>query len=56
VSEDLYLAQAPAWVIGFTLGIVGAERGWFDRISPATSRPLFHVAWRRSPAWSSSSR
>jgi hypothetical protein len=45
VSEDLYLAQAPAWVIGFTLGIVGAERGWFDRISPATSRPLFHVAW-----------
>jgi hypothetical protein len=45
VSEDLYLAQAPAWVTGFTLGIVGAERGWIDRISHATSRRLFHVAW-----------
>jgi hypothetical protein len=45
VSEDLYLAQAPAWVTGFTLGIVGAERGWFYRISPATSRRLFQVAW-----------
>jgi hypothetical protein len=45
VSEDLYLAQAPAWVTGFMLGIVGAECGWIDRISPATSRRLFHVAW-----------
>ncbi|HEX6576864.1 MAG TPA: acyltransferase [Jiangellaceae bacterium] len=45
VVQDLYLGQTPAWVAGFTLGIVGAERGWFDRISPATSRWLFRIAW-----------
>ena len=45
VIEDIYLGQAPAWITGFTIGIVGAERGWFDRISPATSRRLFQIAW-----------
>ena len=39
------MGQAPAWITGFTLGIVGAERGWFDHISAATSRRLFQVAW-----------
>ncbi|RYV52281.1 acyltransferase family protein [Pengzhenrongella frigida] len=31
----LALGQAPAWVTGFALGVVGAERGWFDPIEPA---------------------
>lgn len=28
----LAIAQAPGWVIGFSIGILGAERGWFDPI------------------------
>jgi glucan biosynthesis protein C len=43
--QDLFVGQAPAWVTGFTIGAVGAERGWFDRIPPAMSRWLFRVAW-----------
>jgi hypothetical protein len=43
--NDLYLAQAPAWLAGFVLGVGGAERGWFSRISPPMSRWLFRVAW-----------
>jgi fucose 4-O-acetylase-like acetyltransferase len=41
----LALGQAPAWVVGFVLGVVGGERGWFDRIDPAMTRGLFRVAW-----------
>lgn len=41
----LALGQAPAWVLGFTLGVVGGERGWFGVIDPATARRLRHVAW-----------
>lgn len=41
----LALGQAPAWVTGFTLGVVGAERGWFDHMSRRTSRRLFRIAW-----------
>jgi glucans biosynthesis protein C len=29
------LGQAPAWVGGFTLGVLGGERGWFDSLPPA---------------------
>jgi surface polysaccharide O-acyltransferase-like enzyme len=43
--QDLFVGQAPAWVTGFALGVLGAERGWFERIPPATSRWLFRVAW-----------
>jgi fucose 4-O-acetylase-like acetyltransferase len=43
--RDIFAGQAPAWVIGFALGVAGAERGWFDRISPAMSRRLCYVAW-----------
>ncbi len=45
VGQDLYLGGAPAWVGAFGLGVVGAERGWFDRFSPAMSRRLFRAAW-----------
>lgn len=43
--QDLYLAQAPAWVASFALGVVGAERGWWDRIPPGVSRWLLRAAW-----------
>jgi glucans biosynthesis protein C len=43
--QDLFVAQAPGWVAGFILGVVGAERGWFDRISPALAHRLFQAAW-----------
>lgn len=41
----LALGQAPAWVTGFALGIVGAERGWFDPIDPRLARAARHAAW-----------
>ncbi|CAN5335665.1 hypothetical protein BH11ACT1_BH11ACT1_17020 [soil metagenome] len=34
----LALGQAPAWVTGLALGVVGAERGWFDPIPPEIAR------------------
>ncbi len=42
---DLYLGQAPVWLAGFTLGVLGAERGWLEDISPTMSRWLFRTAW-----------
>lgn len=33
----LALGQAPAWVTGFTLGVVGAEHGWLDPVPPAVA-------------------
>lgn len=37
----LALGQSPAWIAGFSLGVVGARRGWFDPIPPALA------AWAR---------
>ncbi len=45
VGQDLFLGQAPAWVTAFIIGVVGAERGWFEAIAPELSRRLFQVAW-----------
>jgi fucose 4-O-acetylase-like acetyltransferase len=41
----LGLGQAPAWIIGFVLGVVGAERGWYDPIRPQLAYRARHVAW-----------
>jgi fucose 4-O-acetylase-like acetyltransferase len=41
----LNVAQAPAWVAGFALGVLGGERGWFEGRSPAMSHGLFRAAW-----------
>lgn len=41
----LALGQAPAWLAGFSLGVVGAERGWFDPLDPVVARWSRHVAW-----------
>lgn len=41
----LALGQAPAWIGGFTLGVIGSERGWFLPLDPSISR------WARRTAW-----
>lgn len=41
----LALGQAPAWVTGFVLGVLGGERGWFEDLPRRLSRGLFWVAW-----------
>jgi len=41
----LALGQAPAWVVGFTLGALAGERGWFDPIEPMMARHVRHLAW-----------
>ena len=35
----LALGQAPAWLTGFTLGVLGGERGWFNPIDPSIAAP-----------------
>jgi surface polysaccharide O-acyltransferase-like enzyme len=41
----LAIGQAPGWVVGFVLGVVGAERGWFAPISPRAAMFTRRVAW-----------
>lgn len=41
----LALGQSPAWLAGFTLGVLGGERGWFDPIDPSIARRMRQVAW-----------
>jgi hypothetical protein len=41
----LALAQAPAWIVGFTLGVVGGERGWFDPIPESVVGASRRAAW-----------
>lgn len=41
----LALAQAPAWVVGFALGVLGGERGWFQPVDADLARAARRVAW-----------
>ena len=41
----LALAQAPAWAVGFTLGVLGGERGWFQPLDADLARAARRVAW-----------
>lgn len=41
----LALGQAPAWVAGFTLGTLGAERGWFDQLHGRVGDIVRWAAW-----------
>lgn len=41
----LALAQAPAWVAGFALGILGGERGWFRPLDPRLARGARRIGW-----------
>jgi fucose 4-O-acetylase-like acetyltransferase len=41
----LALGQAPAWVAGFTLGVLGAERGWFEQLDGRIGRIVRWSAW-----------
>jgi peptidoglycan/LPS O-acetylase OafA/YrhL len=41
----LALGQAPAWLAGFTMGVVGAERAWLDPVDRGLARGARRVAW-----------
>lgn len=41
----LALGQAPAWVVGFTLGVVGGENRWFAPLEPVMARRVRRLAW-----------
>jgi fucose 4-O-acetylase-like acetyltransferase len=41
----LALGQSPAWVAGFTLGVLAGERHWFDPVDPRLARHARHIAW-----------
>lgn len=41
----LALGQAPAWIVGFVLGVLAAERGWFDPLDTRVVRRARQVAW-----------
>jgi acyltransferase-like protein len=41
----LALGQAPAWVVGFALGVLGGERGWFQPLDADLVRATRRVAW-----------
>jgi glucans biosynthesis protein C len=39
------LAQSPGWVLGFVLGVLGGEGGWFDPLDPVFARRIRYAAW-----------
>ncbi|HSJ29568.1 MAG TPA: acyltransferase [Acidimicrobiia bacterium] len=41
----LALGQAPAWVVGFSLGVLGGERRWFHPMDPRIARITRRTAW-----------
>ena len=41
----LALAQSPAWVAGFTLGVLGGERGWYHPLDPRLARGVRRTGW-----------
>jgi hypothetical protein len=41
----LALGQSPGWVVGFVLGVLGGEGGWFERRDVRVARTLGRVAW-----------
>jgi hypothetical protein len=41
----LALGQSPAWVAGFTLGVLGGERGWYHPLDPGLARRVRRAAW-----------
>lgn len=48
VGEEVWhvtLGQAPAWVAGFTVGVLGGERGWFRPVDERIAR------WARRAGW-----
>jgi hypothetical protein len=41
----LAVSQAPGWVVGFILGVIGRERGWFLPMEPRMAKIIRWVAW-----------
>jgi Acyltransferase family len=46
----LALGQSPGWVLGFVLGCLGGERGWFDSIPASLARGCRWLGWGASLA------
>lgn len=46
----LALAQAPAWIAGFVLGVLGPERGWYEPIHLRLACTARLVAWAAAAA------
>jgi hypothetical protein len=46
----LALGQSPGWVLGFVLGCLGGERGWFDAIPPKLARSCCLLGWSAAVA------
>jgi len=41
----LALAQTPGWLAGFTLGVIGTERGWLRPVDRTIAVPMRRIAW-----------
>lgn len=41
----LALGQAPAWITGFTLGVLASERGWVNPVEEQVGRIAQRIAW-----------
>ncbi len=41
----LAIGQAPAWIVGFGLGVGAAENGWFTTLGPGMARVVRWTAW-----------
>jgi len=41
----LAVAQSPAWVAGFALGVLGGERGWFQPVESNLARAARRIGW-----------
>jgi hypothetical protein len=41
----LALAQSPGWVAGFTLGVLGGERRWFQPVESNLARAVRRIGW-----------
>lgn len=39
------VAQAPGWIMGFTIGALAGEQGWFRSLEPGLAPRIRHVAW-----------
>jgi fucose 4-O-acetylase-like acetyltransferase len=41
----LAIGQAPAWVVGFTIGVLAAENGWITPLEPRLARAVRWTGW-----------
>ncbi len=46
----LALGQSPGWVLGFVVGCLGGERGWFEMVPPKLARGCGWLGWSSAVA------